>query len=176
MTEQELAKTRRALRLRKRMRRKKPAFARPESWRYVRLKESWRRPRGLDHKMRIEYAGWPPAVKAGYRGPKAARGFHPSGFKEVLVHNAEELENVDPKTQVARIAHTVGKRSRSKIMVEAKKKRVVVLNIKETLPKEEKLAKEKSEQEETETEKGASSKSELKPEGTRKRKQESTLR
>jgi large subunit ribosomal protein L32e len=131
MTEQELAKTRRALRLRKRMRRKKPAFVRPESWRYVRLKESWRRPRGLDHKMRIEYAGWPPAVKAGYRGPKAARGFHPSGFKEVLVHNAEELENVDPKTHVARIAHTVGKRSRSKIMVEAKKKKITILNAKQ---------------------------------------------
>jgi hypothetical protein len=81
--------------------------------------------------MRIEYAGWPPAVKVGYRGPKAARGFHPSGFKEILIHNVDELESVDPKTQVARIAHTVGKRNRAKILIEAKKKRITILNAKQ---------------------------------------------
>ncbi len=141
MTESGLARTRKALKLRKKMKQKKPAFSRPESWRYIRLKENWRRPRGLDHKMRIEYAGWPPVVKAGYRGPKAARGFHPSGYREVLVHNAEELAGVDPKIQAARIAHTVGRRSRAAIMVEAKKMRIAILNpkhAKETLAKEEK--------------------------------------
>lgn len=151
-------KIERKRKLRNRMRRKKPKFVRPESWRYVRIKENWRRPRGLDHKMRIKYRGWPPGVSAGYRGPRATRGLHPSGYREILVHNAEELRGVDPRTQVVRIAHTVGKRKKAKILAEAKKKRIIILNIREALPKEEKVTEEASEQEDTETEKTASSK------------------
>jgi len=119
----------RALRLRKRLKQKKPNFVRPESWRYVRIKENWRRPRGLDHKVRLMYDGWPPGVSVGYRSPRATRGLHPSGYREVLVFNVEELENVDPKTQAIRIAHTVGKRKRVKILAEAKKKRLTILNV-----------------------------------------------
>ncbi len=139
MTEQKAKDLEHALKLRQRIKRKKPKFVRPESWRYHRLKENWRKPQGLDHKMRIKYAGWPPTVSVGYRGPKATRGLHPSGYMEVLAHNAEELKNVDPKTQAVRIGHTVGKRKRAQILAEAKKKRITVLNIKqvkEVIPEE----------------------------------------
>lgn len=67
-------------------------------------------------------------VSTGYKGPKIARGLHPSGLREVLVHNIDEIENVDPKGQVARIAHTVGKKKRAFILAEAKKKKILVLN------------------------------------------------
>jgi len=129
MTAQTNGTLERALRLRKRMKQKKPNFVRPESWRYVRIKENWRRPRGLDHKVRLMYDGWPPGVSIGYRSPKATRGLHPSGYREVLVFNVEELKNVDPKTQAIRIAHTVGKRKRVKILAEAKRKRLTILNV-----------------------------------------------
>lgn len=117
-----------ALKTRKRVKKKKPSFVRPESWRYVKLKESWRRPRGLDHKVRRKIKGWPPGVSVGYKGPKAARGLHPSGYREVLVHNAKEVSNVDPKFEAARIAHTVGKRKRAQIIAEAKERKVFILN------------------------------------------------
>jgi large subunit ribosomal protein L32e len=129
MTAQTNGTPERALRLRKRMKQKKPNFVRPESWRYVRIKENWRRPRGLDHKVRLMYDGWPPGVSIGYRSPRATRGLHPSGYREVLVFNVEGLKNVDPKTQVIRIAHTVGKRKRVKILAEAKRKRLTILNV-----------------------------------------------
>jgi large subunit ribosomal protein L32e len=162
MTEQTAKTAEKALRLRKRLKQKKPKFVRPESWRYVRLKESWRRPRGLDHKVRLKYDGWPPGVSVGYRGPKATRGLHPSGFREVLVHNAEELKNVDPKLQVIRIAHTVGKRNRTQIITEARKKKIRILNVKvakeaiaekEELTEEEKLEAKEEEKEIEEPEK-----------------------
>ena len=140
MAERKASLPQKALKARKRVKKKKPGFARPESWRYVKLKESWRRPRGLDHKMRRKIKGWPPTVSVGYKGPKVARGLHPSGYKEVLVHNAKEILNIDPKTEAARIAHTVGKKKRVQIIAAAKKKKVFILNfkpIKELVEKEE---------------------------------------
>ena len=123
--------TRKALQTRKRAKSKKPEFARSESWRYDKLSTSWRRPRGLDHKMRRKIKGWPPMVSTGYKGPKIARGLHPSGYREVLVHNVEEVIALDSATQAARIAHTVGKKKRGQIIAEARKKKIVVLNAKE---------------------------------------------
>jgi len=130
MAERKAPLSRKALKARKRAKKKKPEFARHESWRYIKLKENWRRPRGLDNKMRRKIKGWPPTVSVGYKGPKVARGLHPSGYKEVLVHNAKEISEIDPKTQAARIAHTVGKKKRAQIIAAARKNKVVILNVK----------------------------------------------
>jgi len=131
MTERKASLQQKALKARKRAKQKKPEFIRSESWRYTKLSESWRRPRGLDHKMRRKIKGWPPMVSTGYKGPKIARGLHPSGYREVLVHNTKEVIEIDPKTQAARIAHTVGRKKRAQIIAEARAKKVVVLNAKE---------------------------------------------
>jgi large subunit ribosomal protein L32e len=131
MTERKKALQRKALQLRKRAKAKKPEFVRSESWRYLKLKKAWRRPRGLDHKMRRKIKGWPPTVSTGYKGPKIARGLHPSGYREVLVHNVAELSAIDTATQAVRVAHTVGKNKRSQILAAAKELNVVILNVKE---------------------------------------------
>jgi large subunit ribosomal protein L32e len=128
MTAKKPSISRKLLRLRKRAKQKKPEFLRSESWRYSKMSDSWRRPRGLDHKMRRKIKGWPPMVSTGYKGPKAARGLHPSGLREVLVHNVNEVTAVNPTVQAARIAHTVGKKKRVLIIAEAKKKKLRILN------------------------------------------------
>jgi len=111
-----------------RAKKKRPDFVRQESWRYVRLDEAWRRPRGRDSKMRLEVKGWPPKAKVGYGSPRTVRGLHPSGYQEVLVHNPEELRKLDPAKQAARIAGPVGKKKRIEIIELAKELGIKVLN------------------------------------------------
>ena len=129
-TEKKPSLSQKALKARARAKTKKPAFVRAESWKYDRFSLSWRRPRGLDNKIRRKIKGWPPGASVGYKGPKIARGLHPSGFREVLVYNVKDLATVDPNTQAARIAHTVGKRKRALIVAEAKKLKLKILNFK----------------------------------------------
>ncbi len=117
----------RKLTLREALKSEKPDFARQESWRYKRVKPSWRRPKGLDSKMRLKKGGWPKSVGVGYRSPRAVRGFHPSGFEEVIVHNVEDLKGVKP-SQAVRIGHTVGGKKRAEIIKMAEGLRIHILN------------------------------------------------
>lgn len=147
-----------ALRLRRRVKQKKPDFVRQESWRYKRVKEKWRRPRGLDSKMRRKIKGWPKTPEIGYRGPKLARGLHPSGYEEVLIHNPDELESLSPETQAARIARTVGARKRVEIIAKARSKGIHILNPREIIEEELEEEEAEAEAEERKAEKGLSEK------------------
>jgi large subunit ribosomal protein L32e len=117
-----------AVKLRQAVKARKPKFQAHESWRYKRVKTSWRRPRGLDNKMRCKVKGWPKSVNAGYGGPRTARHLHPSGYEEVIVHTRHEAANVNPETQAIRIAHTVGTRKRIQITSIARERGLRVLN------------------------------------------------
>ena len=124
----EQAEKKRLLRIRNRIKKKRPHFKRFESWRFVRLKDIWKKPRGIDNKMRTELQGWPKSVKIGYRGPAAVRGLHSSGMEEVMVWNAKDVEKVDPETQVARIGGTVGGRKKETILAKAEELKIRILN------------------------------------------------
>ena len=107
---------------------KRIKFTRQESWRYVKVKGSWRKPRGIDSKMRRSIKGWPRLVKVGYRTPKLYRGLHPSGFNEVVVFRPEDLDHVVTEKAVVRMAHTVGAKKRAQIMDKAKAMGIRVVN------------------------------------------------
>jgi large subunit ribosomal protein L32e len=130
MTQKKPSLSSKALKVRARARNKKPEFVRPESWRDSKFSLSWRRPRGLDNKVRRKIKGWPASPSTGYKGPKIARGMHPSGYMEVIVNNAEEVAAVDPSTHAIRIAHTVGRKKRAVIIAEAKRLNIKILNVK----------------------------------------------
>lgn len=110
---------------------KTPRFRRHEWWRYKKLggkNAPWRRPRGIHSKQRRHFKYRPPVVSIGYRGPREARGLHPSGFEEVLVYRPEDLTDIDPKIQAARVGGTVGGRKAELIEAEADKRGIRVLN------------------------------------------------
>ena len=128
-----------AIKVRKRIKDKKPDFKRQESWRYKRVKENWRRARGKDSKMRKSVKGWPKSPNVGYRGPKAVRGFHPSGYIDILVRNLDDVSKIDHETQAIRISHTVGAKKRGEIFTMATEKGIHVLNPKEERGIEERI-------------------------------------
>ncbi len=118
----------RLLKFRNHLNHVRPWFRRQEWFRYKRLGDHWRRPRGKHSKMR-EHKGYRlPVVDSGYRGPRKVRGLHPSGFREVLVHTPKDLEKVNPEREAVRIASRVGVRKRREIEKLAEERNIKVLN------------------------------------------------
>jgi len=108
--------------------RRKPKFRRQEWFRFRRLGEKWRRPRGRDSKMRVGKRGKPAMPSVGYKRPKSARGLHPSGVAEVLVSSPRDIEGIDADKQAIRIASEVGMRKREQILARAKELGIKILN------------------------------------------------
>tara|TARA_B100000035_G_scaffold249634_1_gene218492 strand:+ start:795 stop:1472 length:678 start_codon:yes stop_codon:yes gene_type:complete len=118
-----------ALALRVEQKKKTPAFKRTEWFRYKRLSRSgWRAPHGMDNKQRRNYKYRSSLVRVGHGKVATARGLHPSGFREVMVHNTGDLEVIDPETEAARVGKTVGGRKREQIYSRADELGIRVLN------------------------------------------------
>ena len=114
---------------RKRVSDSRPEFRRQESWRYDRLKEAWRKPKGKDnHQRKQKSRGRPGIVKVGYGGPRASRGLHPSGYTDNLVFNLSDLDGLDPKTDGVRLGHGVGSRKRRDIAAAAAELKFKIFN------------------------------------------------
>ena len=124
------AKSNRAhlLKVRKNIKARTPEFRRFESWRYVRIHSPWRKPKGIDNHMRLSVKGWPHLVRVGYRVPKEVRYLHPSGYRDVLVHNLVELEQLSPVTDAARLASGLGRKKRIELAKRARELGLRILN------------------------------------------------
>ncbi len=118
-----------ALSFRAKQKKKQPAFKRQEWYRYKRLaRSSWRKPSGLQSKVRLNRKYRPPMARIGYRKISSVRGLHPSGFEEVMVHKSSDLDGLDPETQAVRIGARVGNRKRLDIHDRANSLGLRILN------------------------------------------------
>ncbi|TXG47804.1 hypothetical protein EZV62_027098 [Acer yangbiense] len=67
-------------------------FKRPQSDRKISVKTNWRRPKGIDSRVRRKFKGCTLMPNIGYGTDKKTRHYLPNGFKKFVVHNAKELE------------------------------------------------------------------------------------
>lgn len=118
----------RLLKLRAKKNRKRPKFIRAEFHRLKRLQTSWRRPRGIDSKMRKKLKGKRKRPSTGYRNPQLVKGLHPSGKEVVKVFNIFDLDDVDTANQIIQIGSTVGSRKRISIINLAEEKDIHIIN------------------------------------------------
>nr|GMD18738.1 60S ribosomal protein L32-1 [Ipomoea batatas] len=105
-------------------------FKRPQSDRYISVKENWRRPKGIDSRVRRKFKGCTLMPNIGYGSDKKTRHYLPNGFKKFVVHNVQELEllMMHNRTYCAEIAHNVSTKKRKEIVERASQLDVVVTN------------------------------------------------
>jgi len=105
-------------------------FKRHQSDRYKSVKEAWRKPKGIDNRVRRRFKGQLPMPSIGYGSNKKTRHLLPNGLKKFLVSNVRELELLlmHNKSYAAEIAHNVSSRNRIIIIKRAKVLGVKVTN------------------------------------------------
>ena len=121
--------TKRLMKLRKQIQKKKPSFRRIESWRYKRVKDSWRKARGIDSQTRKKTKTGVKSPSVGYRGPKKVRGLHPSGYEEVRVFNINDLKGLNNKRHAIKVSTKLGVKKRINVIDYAQSRGFKVLNL-----------------------------------------------
>lgn len=121
------------LKVRARQKAKKPAFNRHDSHKKKRLSTSWRKPRGIHNKLGAQVSAKGKLVRPGFGSPRAVKGFHPSGFREILVRNMADLQKAEG--YAVRIASTLGRKKRTEIEAKATEMNLKILNPKTLEPK-----------------------------------------
>merc|ERR1711924_590176 len=94
-------------------------FTRHQSDRYKKLTRNWRKPKGIDNRVRRRFKGMYVMPNIGFGSAKTTKHMLPIGFRKVLVHNVKELEvlMMQNKKFCAEIAHGVSAKNR-KVLVE----------------------------------------------------------
>ena len=105
---------------------KKPKFLRQEGKRFKRLKNCWRKPKGVHSKLRLRRRGKPTMVSIGYKAPEKVRGLVKGNIQQVSVSKPEHLKFIK-KGEVAVLKKT-SNRKRLEILLEAKKLNIQVFN------------------------------------------------
>ena len=119
----------RLIELRKKMKKQRPSFQRVESWRYKRVKESWRKARGIDSQTRKKTKSGVKSPSIGYRSPKKVRGLHPSGYEEVRVTSIDQIKGLSNKKHALKISGRLGTKKRIFLVEYAQNRGFRILNI-----------------------------------------------
>ncbi|EJT81051.1 60S ribosomal protein L32 [Gaeumannomyces tritici R3-111a-1] len=105
-------------------------FMRHQSDRFKRVDPSWRKPKGIDNRVRRRFKSNLAMPSIGYGSNKKTRHMMPSGHKAFLVQNTNDVELLlmHNQTFAAEIAHNVSSRKRIDIIARAKQLGVKVTN------------------------------------------------
>ncbi|CBX96706.1 60S ribosomal protein L32 [Plenodomus lingam] len=105
-------------------------FNRHQSDRFMRVDPSWRKPKGIDNRVRRRFKGQAAMPKIGYGSNRKTRHLMPSGHKAFLVNNVADVDLLlmHNTTFAAEISHSVSARKRIDILARAKQIGVKVTN------------------------------------------------
>ncbi|PQE33583.1 putative chaperone dnaJ protein [Rutstroemia sp. NJR-2017a WRK4] len=107
-------------------------FHRHQSDTYKCVDPSWRKPKGIDNRVRRRFKGQMVMPSIGFGSNKKTRHMMPSGHKAFLVNNTRDVDLLlmHNKTYAAEISHAVSSRKRIEIVARAKELGVKVTNAK----------------------------------------------
>merc|ERR1711909_73665 len=105
-------------------------FTRHQSDRYDKVKRNWRKPKGIDNRVRRKFKGIYKMPNIGYGSSSVTRHMMPTGFKKVLIHNVKELEvlMMSNKTYCAEIARGVSAKNRKTLIERAARLAIRITN------------------------------------------------
>ncbi len=139
----------------KKIKKKMPEFKRQESHRRKRLGTKWRKPRGVQSKLRLRRRGKPKMVSIGFKTISILRHANEEGKTPFRVENHNDLKNFNPEKNFAILSSKIGSKKRLEILEKAKSKKISFSNIrnldseirkiKESYEKRKKQKKEKAE-------------------------------
>lgn len=121
------------------MKKRTKKIARFQSDLFLRVKTSWRKPRGIDNRVRRKFKGSLIMPKIGYGSNKKTRHMLPNGFHRFRVYNVNDLELLlmHNRKYAAEIAHNVSSKKRREIIERAAQLNVKVTNASARLRTEE---------------------------------------
>lgn len=105
-------------------------FMRFQSDRFKRVDASWRKPKGIDNRVRRRFRGTLRMPKIGYGSPKATRNVLPCGYRKFVVRKVEDLDMLlmHSKAICAEIFHGVSAKNRKLIIERADHLNIHVTN------------------------------------------------
>lgn len=99
-----------------------------------RVKERWRKQRGVDNKKRVKMNMMGAEPTIGYRNPEQIRHIRASGKRAAMIGNVKDFENFIAngmgKSHDAIAAHALSRRTREKLLEMAAKHNVRLANVK----------------------------------------------
>eukprot|EP00418_Pyrodinium_bahamense_P089652 CAMPEP_0179034932 /NCGR_PEP_ID=MMETSP0796-20121207/12857_1 /TAXON_ID=73915 /ORGANISM="Pyrodinium bahamense, Strain pbaha01" /LENGTH=133 /DNA_ID=CAMNT_0020731203 /DNA_START=115 /DNA_END=516 /DNA_ORIENTATION=- len=105
-------------------------FPRFQADRFKRMNQAWRKPRGIDGRVRRKFKGSTVMPNVGYGSDKKTRYRLRNGFYKFLVHTPADLEMLlmHNEKYAVEIAHNVGAKKRKAIVERADQLRLTVTN------------------------------------------------
>lgn len=114
-------------------------FVRFHSDQFLRVKRSWRKPRGIDSRVRRKFRGNRIMPEVGYRTAKDTRFVLPNGFRKFVVTNEKDLEVLlmHNRTYCAELARNLSAKTRKQLLQRANELNLKVTNANARLRAEE---------------------------------------
>lgn len=120
------------LKIRNEKKSKKPIFTRQDNHKKPKLGNVWRRPKGLQSKMRLKKRGYKRSPEIGWGSPNLVKHLSKNGYKQNMIKTAKDIIALNPKTDGAIIGSTVGTKKRIELIKSLNEKKITILNIKDS--------------------------------------------